>query len=87
MNHEAHLVAVGVQHEYRKAPGRFVGPDVNVAQAVVGHLGHVTAVLFGHVENGVLKTRGAEGVGEIGDQLQALGIDVCVHMIILLFVL
>ena len=39
------------------------------------------------IENGVLKTRGAEGVGEIGDQLQALGIDVCVHMIILLFVL
>ena len=86
VDHKSNLVAVGVQHEYRKPLGRFVGPDVDVAQAVVGHLGHVAAVLFGNVENGVLKSRGAEGVGEIGDQFQALGIDVCVHMIILLFV-
>ena len=79
MNHEAHLVAVGVQHEYWAAAGSLFRADVDVAETVVGYLGDIAAVLFHHVENSVFKAGGAEGVGEIGDQFQAFGVDVCVH--------
>lgn len=70
LDHEAHLVAVGVQLHHRTAAGVLLAADKDVAHAI--HLGLADLLRIGqdgrhHV---VLKAGHAVGVGDRGDHLQ-----------------
>ena len=62
MDHHAHLVGVGVQHDDGAVAGVFLAADIEIAQAVLLQGAEMAGVFTGHSHHFVLKGAGAGSV-------------------------